>query len=107
MVGIFFKNYAIHVDILYNQVQARGIDASKALKAVQPFKPNIQSTRNASLKQHVPKQANINRPCYNKERIVAAKYICDVILLQFEERFTFAGHLEASLLFDSDCFHQY
>ena len=80
-----------HVDILYNQIQARGIDASKALNAVQSFKTNIQSTRNASSKLNVPEKANTNRLRYNEERSVAAKKICNVIPLQCEGRSSLQG----------------
>ena len=47
------------------------------------------------------------RPRYAEERSVVAKEICDVILSRSEERFSFAGHLEASQLFNSNCFNEY
>ena len=47
------------------------------------------------------------RPRYSEEKIVVAKEICDVIPSQNEERFSFAKHLEACRLFDSNCFSEY
>ena len=85
-----------HVDILYNQIQARGIDNFKASKAVQAFKASVQVARNDCSTTNVTAHGDTTRPRYSEERSVVAKEICGVILSQSEERFSFAGHLEAS-----------
>ena len=103
----FFSKIMPHVDILYNQIQARGIDSFKASKAVQAFKSSVQVARNDCSTINVTGHGATSRPRYAEGRSVVAKEICDVILSQSEERFSFAGHLEASRLFDSNCFNEY
>ena len=97
----FFSKIMPHVDILYNQIQARGIDSFKASKAVQAFKSSVQVARNDCSTINVTAHGVTTRPWYAEERSVVAKEIYDVILSQSEERFSFAGH------FDSNCFNEY
>ena len=96
-----------HVGILYNQIQAREIDSFRASKAVQAFKSSVQVARNDCSTINVTAHGVTTRPRYAEERSVVAKEIYDVILSQSEERFSFVGHLEASRLFDSNCFNEY
>ena len=102
-----FAPPSLRTPVLYNQIQARGIDSFKASKAVQAFKSSVQEARNVFSAINVTSHGAITRPRYSEERSVVAKEICDVILSQNEERFSFAGHLEASQLFDSNCFNEY
>ena len=102
----FFSKIMLHVDILYNQIQARGIDSFKASKAVQALKSSVEVAGNDCSTINVTANGATSRPRYTEERSVVAKEICNVILSLSEERFSFAGHLEASRLFDSNCFNE-
>ena len=101
----FFSKIMPHIDILYNQLQARDIDATKTAKCIQSFKSSVQAARDACCNINVAD--NADRPRYSGERSVAAKEVCDVILLQCQERFSFTGHLLASQLFDVARFEHY
>ena len=75
-----FSKIMPQVDILYNQIQARGIDSFKASKAVQAFKSSVQVARNDCSTINVIAHGATSRPRYAEERSVVAKEICDVIL---------------------------
>ena len=74
---------------------------------VQAFKASVQVARNDCSTINVTAHSATTRPRHSEERSVVAEEICDVILSQSEERFSFAGHLQASRLFDSNCFNEY
>ena len=70
-----------HVDILCNQIQARGIDTSEDSKAIQAFKASDQVARNDCSPINVTEHsATTTRSWYTEKRNVVGKKICNVIL---------------------------
>jgi len=97
-----------HADILFNQLQAREIDANKASECIQLFKTNVQNAKDTCTEIGASTKANENDWArYSEERSIAAKQVCDVLMLQCQERFRFVGHSESSRLFDTTQFCQY
>ena len=86
-----------HVDVLYNQFQKRTIDAVWAESCLKSFNDHIQKSRNGCDNLAVP--AELTKRSFNLDTLrVAAKEFCDVIMLQWKERFSFTKHLQASNL---------
>ena len=102
----FFAKIMPHVDILYNQIQSRNIDATSAASYLNAFTSKIQHIRercDSNISPDSDARVEIN----NTAITAAAKEVCDVILFQCTERFKFAGHLEASRLFAKEKFSDY
>ena len=102
----FFHKIMPHVNIMYKQFQQRTFDAYKAQATLRIFNGHIEKIRNECHTIDVPlelpkRNFNIN------DLIVSAKGVCDLIMLQCNERFSFNDHLEASLLLDKDNFSNY
>ena len=93
----FFNKVMPHVDILYLQIQKRTFDAVWAKTSLNNFNFEIQKIRTEINSIVVPHE--ITKRSFNIDTLrVAAKEICDVIMMQCRERFTFTNHLEASNL---------
>ena len=99
-----------HVEILYNQLQKRSIDAVTAKKAIQSFEEIIKDVRDnidSIAKNYSQQESKKRRQDDHKTRNIAAKEVCDVILFQAKERFSFNQHLIASNLFNSGNFPEF
>src|SRR6201990_1294075 len=94
-----------HVDIMFSQLQSRLIDAVKANNYLQTFNSEIQKIRDEYINISFPSEPK--RRKFNTDRSIAAKEVCDVILIQCRERFSFTKHLKASKLLLIDNFHEY
>ncbi|XP_045595761.2 zinc finger MYM-type protein 1-like [Procambarus clarkii] len=92
----FFSKVMPHVDILFSQFQSRNIDAAKANASLKAFTSAVHKLRD-ECDAFVPPPEPKRRK-FNTDRLVAAKEVCDVILLQCRARFSFTNHLEASKL---------
>ena len=102
----FFAKIMPHVDILYNQIQSRNIDATSAASYLNAFTSKIQHIRE-SCDSNISPDSDARVKINNTAITAAAKEVCDVILFQCTERFKFAGHLEASRLFAKEKFSDY
>ena len=102
----FFSKIMPHIDVFYNQVQARNIDALQVSGFVTTLKANIQKVRNACDTMDMSYcDVNTRRPETFVECRREAQEVCDSILLQCQERFKFTGHLEASNILDRNSFN--
>lgn len=106
-----FHQIMPHVDILFKQMQMREIDPVVAKKNTEHFTDEISKIRNNvdnhdennSEKESLPKRRRDDKLV----RIMEAKEVCDVIICQAKERFSFTGHLVAANLFLPECFPKY
>ena len=102
----FFNKIMPHVNILYNQFQKRTFDAVWAKKCLNSFDTQIQIIRDGCDALVVPSE--LMKRNFNIDTLrVAAKEVCDVIMMQCSERFSFNKHLQASNLLCVDNFPSY
>lgn len=86
-------------DILYNQLQKRTTDVTEIKGAVSNFEAAIRKIRDTYIDEIANDQDELPEPrkrqCRDSElpTSVAAKEICDVIILHVRERFSFNKHL--------------
>ena len=102
----FFSEIMPHVDILYNQLQSRNIDATKANTSLNVFSSQIQTIREGISASH-EEPVDQRKRKIGTDRVIAAKEVCDVIIMQCRARFSFTEHLEASKLLMVDKFQSY
>ena len=82
-----------------SQLQSRNIDSAKVNDFLKAFNCSIQKLRDDS---HLSECIITSEPIKRKkhpDKSVAVKEVCDEILMQCRERFSFTNHLEASKLF--------
>lgn len=101
-----------HVDLLYNQLQNRQIDSVSANAAISAFEENIHIIRQRvdmiEENPHPSSEPEKKRKRETPEmRKIAAKEVCDTVIVQAKERFKFTGHLTASMLFLTENFNKY
>jgi hypothetical protein len=105
-----------HVDILYNQIQARQVDAVKVKNVFAEFISAIDKIRNgtdATVTEEVredcqPDGRDNKHRRIESQRIPDAKEVCDLITGEAPARFTRTNHPNASkLLVDSVNFADY
>ena len=102
----FFQKIMLHVAILYKQFQKRTLNAVWAKSCLEQFNFHIQKIRNECDTLVVPPE--ITKRSFNIDTLrVAAREVCDVIMMQCRERFSFTKHLEASSLLFVDNFPAY
>lgn len=104
-----------HINILYNQLQKQSIDSIKVTNEIYRFEENIKKERQNF--DHFQNEMPIEvTQCKKKRkladdtllsRIVAAKEVCDILIVSAKERFEFKSHLNASRLFISANFSLY
>lgn len=109
-----FHKILPHVDTLFNQFQSRNKDSVQLLKDIENFKKAILIIREATdeIQKTVEdehgtidnKRKKINPECRNS---VIAKEVCDIIIFQSIERFSYRGHLEAASLLSPENFLTY
>ena len=106
----FFSCVMPHVEILYGQIQARNIDTVQIANCVKSFTTNIQKIRDACDTMDID-QSDSEIGTRRSDNFIAkrreAKEVCDVVLIQCQERFKFIGHLEASRLLEPSSFSQF
>ena len=93
------------VDVLYAQLQKRGIDAVEAHTAVNNFVERIQKIRDdvpTLCARHSVPPTRSARATPNYSQI--AHEVCDTIIVTAKDRFQFTTHLSAAILFDSSNF---
>lgn len=90
----FFSKLMPHVDVMFPQLN---IDAAKTDAAVEAFTSMIESLRDECdpFSAHSLEQKRIK---LDADESAAAREVCDVVLSQCRERFSFTDHLEASKL---------
>ena len=103
----FFHQIMPHVGVLYSQFQKQTFDAVWGKTILEDFNVKIQEIRdNCDTLVIVPPE--ITKRSFNIDNLrVAAREICDVIMMQCQERFSFTKHLEASNLFCIEKFPSY
>lgn len=108
----FFYRIMPHVDILFNQLQKRVTDPVQVKEHINVFENHIKMTRDNIERSAEVKEGNgVSRKRNHEEmsgnRLREAREVCDVIITQASERFSFTGHLSASNLFVSEMFPEY
>lgn len=103
----FFAKVMPHVQILYDSFQKRNVDPVWAKQAISLIKEKIENISDCVDEIQVeqtaetrPKRARVNENP-RVARNVAAKEVCDAIIIQVIERFEFTEHLVAVNLFDN------
>jgi hypothetical protein len=104
-----------HVDIFYNQIQARKVNAVKVKNAVTEFISAIQKVRNGTdatvteeVKENCQPDGRVNKHRRTEsQRIPDAKEVCDRIPAEARARFQCTNHLDTSKLLDSVNFAEY
>ena len=94
----FFSKVMPHVDVMFSQLQSRNINAVKANTSLTAFASSVQKLRDECDASTIPSEPKRRKFNTDKAKGVAAKEVCDVILLQCKTRFSFTNHLEASRL---------
>jgi hypothetical protein len=110
-----FHRLMPHVDILYNQIQARKVDAVKVKNAVTEFISAIDKIRNgtdATVTEEEKEDCQLDgrenkRRRIESQRIPDAKEVCDRITVEARARFQCTNHLDTSKLLDSVNFAEY
>jgi cell division protein FtsB len=108
-----FHKILIHVDILYQQLQARNKDSSQLRSDIDKFEQEIAKERlhiddiDKEIEHEFPepsrKRKKEDKDVLN-QRSVSAKEICDVVASQVKDRFSYTGHLEAAILINNTNF---
>ena len=105
----FYSKIMPQVEILFSQFQYRSIDATSAYNCVSNFKVAIEKIK---LEYGKPSEQNLSgrskkRKFSINEMSTAATHICDVIVQECTNRFSFTGHLESSKLLLKNQFERY
>ncbi|XP_062234379.1 zinc finger MYM-type protein 1-like [Platichthys flesus] len=106
-----FHQIMPHVDIMYQQLQKKDIDAVFIKRALQSFTSSVQAIRDQSSS---PEQQQVAAGTTGKRRALGeqdkqrlSKEVCDTILGHANERFSFTSHLVSATLLQGDLFEQY
>ncbi|KAF4514077.1 UNVERIFIED_CONTAM: hypothetical protein B566_EDAN018909 [Ephemera danica] len=109
----FFHRIMPHAEIFFKQLQARNLDAALSQQLVQDFVTHVQAVRFDISEGKLNMQESENRRRRrrrgeNQQTLNAAAIeVCDTIITQITERFSFTGHLEASSLVFSGNFARF
>ncbi|CAM4638184.1 unnamed protein product [Leuciscus chuanchicus] len=102
-----------HVDMLFNQLQKRNIDAVFIKSLVQKFTDSVQTIR-ASIPSLCGDGASDQQQPIKRRRILGtgeqqrlATEVCDTILTHAKERFSFTQHLISATLLHGELFPQH
>ena len=93
----FFSKVMPLVEIMFSQLQSRSVDECQAKSALKIFTSSIQELRD-QCNSLISVEFEQKRRRIDTRKSDAAKEVCDVILLQCRERFSFTNHLEAAKL---------
>ncbi|PSN44880.1 hypothetical protein C0J52_06194 [Blattella germanica] len=106
----FFHLMMPHVDILFNQLQNRNLDASKVQTYLSSFTTEVNKIRDSVGSIEIERD-NQNSKRINvsntQTRVAAAKEVCDVILTQKDVRFQFTDHLCISTILQETNFSKF
>lgn len=109
----FFAKIMPFVEIVFSQLQRRDIDSGAAKRALTSFEVNVTQIR-GQIEEECSTVTSQPSSSYSKRRKSdhsewkrEAKEVCDVIISQAKQRFSFTGHLIAASLFLPDMFSQY
>lgn len=102
-----------HVEVLYNELQKKDLNPTNTQNMVNNFEKSINNVRikidpiiqQASIfsSDNDTKRKRLN----DEDHRSACVEVCDVIIKNAKERFTFTNHLGAASLFNSDNFDNY
>lgn len=112
----FFHLIMPNCDILFNQLQNRGIDAIFLKNYICSFKKSIEDVRN-KIASEAPSETPVSsttgpgdaKRCRRNEdskRRVSLQ-VCDIIISEISHRFSFSDHLIIAQLFYGDQFKEY
>ncbi|CAH1106263.1 unnamed protein product [Psylliodes chrysocephalus] len=108
-LNLFYKIMP-HVDLLFGKFQTRQIDAVIAKKFILSFETKLTEIINSiTLDDIEPTSSNSKRHKLDDSAEFSreAKEVCDIIICQAKERFSFTGHLVAASLFFPEEYGQY
>lgn len=94
-LGLFHKIMP-HVEILYNQMQSRNVDANKIQRALNTFYEAISKIRNSESCESA-----------STSKVMESIEVCDRICVEAKERFAFTNHLIAAKLFYQENFESF
>lgn len=109
----FFHVLMPHVDVLYNQLQSKNVDAVKARSAIAEFDKAVLSVRETlpsgieSIQDDPPTNRSKKEITVKNKLCREAKEVCDTISFQANERFKFTNHLSMAILLQKDNFKVY
>lgn len=101
----------IQVDILYAYLQKRDTDAVGAKRKIELFEKKVNGIRNAEVgEEEAEEEPQCKRKRVENEALSLrrqAKEVCDLIIMEVRQRFSFTGHLSAATLLNKDRFASY
>ncbi|KAJ4440540.1 hypothetical protein ANN_08681 [Periplaneta americana] len=104
----FFHKIMPYVDILFNQLQKRDTNPNLVETHIQAFEREVRKIReNICTESYGEEMTKRRRVESLVERKRETHEICDVILREIKDRFSFKGHLGASTLFRPDTFEDF
>ncbi|CAL8291889.1 unnamed protein product [Gadus morhua 'NCC'] len=96
-----------HVDILYQKLQKKDIDAVFIKGALESFTSSVQTIRDSDLLQE-PSGTDRPRTALTEEaKQRLYEEVCDTILAHTKARFSFTGHLVSATLVQGNMFERY
>ncbi|XP_050296345.1 uncharacterized protein LOC126736159 [Anthonomus grandis grandis] len=106
-----FHKIMPHVDILYNQLQSKSKDSVSLQKDLSIFESSIAKIRNDT--DNIKANVELNFESVKRRRTddnlrsIIAKEVCDTVVTQAKDRFSYRGHLQAANLFDKEAYPKY
>ncbi|XP_070822084.1 zinc finger MYM-type protein 1-like [Chaetodon trifascialis] len=104
-----FHHIMPHVDMLYQQLQKKDIDAVFIKHALQSFTSSVQVIRDSSQQQQEVATGTTRprRALGEEEKQKLSREICNTILDQAKQRFSFSDHLVSATLLKAEMFEQH
>lgn len=101
-----------HSQILFGQLQQQHIDVIKIKKYIENFQKAIQQIRDEIDRDFYAPTEGETLPDPKRRRVfesnsMIAKEVCDIIISNVTDRFTFTGHLSAAILLQTDLFSKH
>ena len=108
----FFHKLLPHVDILYNQIRSRNKDSIQLQSDIQNFEICVKNIRNETdtIQSNIEENFHSTKRRRKEDtlpRSAFTKELCDVIILQMKDIFSYRGHMEAARLFNSESIPKY
>ena len=113
-----FRHIMPHVDCFYNKIQSRNADVILIKQAVSELQLELGKIRNSMTTImeeiegtydvcEVKRRRSLNASNYYEIKKAAAYKVCDIIISQSKERFSFSDHLLSAQLFEREHFKLY